>query len=333
MPAASLAGTRTPPAAVGAARPRLPPALRHPAGQPVRRRGVPGQPGRRRAVQPGAARPTRPAIAAGFAALLLPYSVVGPFAGVLLDRWRRQRVLVATNLVRCLAVGLVAIEIAAGATGALFYAHRAGGASRSTGSSWPRCRPSLPHVVEPGTTLVTGERAVHHERHGRRRGSAAASALGLRELVGGGNARLRADRAWLGRRLRCVGARRPRRLRPDPLGPDDVERASRETVGDVARGLVAGARHVGRAAPGRLRAVRHRRAPVLLRAVHDLRCCCSTGTTSPTTASSRPGWPGSARSSRRARLGVLARRRDHPDGGAPVRQAGLDRGGSSRSRR
>ena len=30
-------------------------------------------------------------IAAGFAVLLLPYSFVGPFAGVLLDRWWRQR--------------------------------------------------------------------------------------------------------------------------------------------------------------------------------------------------------------------------------------------------
>src|ERR1700759_1451771 len=33
-------------------------------------------------------------IAAGFAVILLPYSLIGPFAGVLLDRWWRQRVLV-----------------------------------------------------------------------------------------------------------------------------------------------------------------------------------------------------------------------------------------------
>ena len=32
-------------------------------------------------------------IASGFAVLLLPYSLIGPFAGVLLDRWWRQRVL------------------------------------------------------------------------------------------------------------------------------------------------------------------------------------------------------------------------------------------------
>lgn len=28
----------------------------------------------------------------GFAVLLLPYSLIGPFAGVLLDHWRRTRV-------------------------------------------------------------------------------------------------------------------------------------------------------------------------------------------------------------------------------------------------
>src|SRR3954469_16853965 len=38
--------------------------------------------------------------AAGFVVLLLPYSLVSPFAGVFLDRWRRQRVLVWANVVR-----------------------------------------------------------------------------------------------------------------------------------------------------------------------------------------------------------------------------------------
>jgi len=44
--------------------------------------------------------------ATGFATLLLPYSVVGPFAGVLLDRWRRQRVLVVANSLRAALVVL-----------------------------------------------------------------------------------------------------------------------------------------------------------------------------------------------------------------------------------
>ena len=59
-------------------------------------------------------RQTDPAeIAAGFAVLLLPYSVIGPFAGALLDRWSRRRVIVWANLTRC---ALVAVVAAAGSS-------------------------------------------------------------------------------------------------------------------------------------------------------------------------------------------------------------------------
>ena len=44
------------------------------------------------------------AIAAAFAILALPYSLIGPFTGVLLDRWRRQRVLLWGNLLRALSM-------------------------------------------------------------------------------------------------------------------------------------------------------------------------------------------------------------------------------------
>ncbi|MSW43464.1 MAG: MFS transporter, partial [Actinobacteria bacterium] len=42
-------------------------------------------------------------VAAAFAILLLPYSIIGPFAGVFLDRWRRRDVLVRANIVKALA--------------------------------------------------------------------------------------------------------------------------------------------------------------------------------------------------------------------------------------
>ena len=48
------------------------------------------------------------AIAAGFIVLLLPYSIIGPFAGALLDRWDRRAVLVFANVLRGLVVLLVA---------------------------------------------------------------------------------------------------------------------------------------------------------------------------------------------------------------------------------
>ena len=47
-------------------------------------------------------------VAAAFAVLLLPYSLVGPFAGVWLDRWSRRQVLLRANLVRALLVACVA---------------------------------------------------------------------------------------------------------------------------------------------------------------------------------------------------------------------------------
>ena len=37
-------------------------------------------------------------VAAGFAVLLLPYSLIGPFAGVWLDRWSRRQVLLRANV-------------------------------------------------------------------------------------------------------------------------------------------------------------------------------------------------------------------------------------------
>ena len=61
-------------------------------------------------------------VAAAFAVLLLPYSLIGPFAGVFIDRWWRRRVLAVANAVRSVAVLGVAAELAAGVTGAAFYA-------------------------------------------------------------------------------------------------------------------------------------------------------------------------------------------------------------------
>jgi MFS family permease len=57
------------------------------------------------------------AIAAGFLVLLLPYSVIGPFAGALLDRWDRRRVLVAANVLQSVLIVAAAVCVAAGVGG------------------------------------------------------------------------------------------------------------------------------------------------------------------------------------------------------------------------
>ena len=55
------------------------------------------------------------AIAGSFAVLFLPYSLLGPFAGALLDRWDRRWVLVWANAGRMLLVVVVAALFVAGA--------------------------------------------------------------------------------------------------------------------------------------------------------------------------------------------------------------------------
>ncbi|NLT54159.1 MAG: MFS transporter [Actinomycetales bacterium] len=60
-------------------------------------------------------------VAAAFTVAVLPYTVVGPFAGVLLDRWRRRQILVAANLVRAGLVGLVSIVVATDSALPLVY--------------------------------------------------------------------------------------------------------------------------------------------------------------------------------------------------------------------
>ncbi|MCC2275000.1 MFS transporter [Streptomyces sp. ET3-23] len=62
------------------------------------------------------------AIASAMAVLLLPYSLLGPFAGVLLDRWRRRQVLLYGNLLRSVLAAGTALLIAARVPDWLFYA-------------------------------------------------------------------------------------------------------------------------------------------------------------------------------------------------------------------
>ncbi|MEU6809547.1 MFS transporter [Streptomyces sp. NPDC046831] len=62
------------------------------------------------------------AIASAMAVLLLPYSVVGPFAGVLLDRWRRRQVFLHGNLARAVLAAVTGVLMVADVPSWLFYA-------------------------------------------------------------------------------------------------------------------------------------------------------------------------------------------------------------------
>ena len=60
--------------------------------------------------------------ALAFAVLYLPYSLIGPFAGVFIDRWSRRQILVWSAVLRGGAVALTGLLIAAGSRGLPVYA-------------------------------------------------------------------------------------------------------------------------------------------------------------------------------------------------------------------
>ncbi|MBV9515810.1 MAG: MFS transporter, partial [Mycobacteriaceae bacterium] len=96
---------------------------------------------------------TPSAIAASFAVLFLPYSLLGPFAGAMLDRWDRRLVLVGANAARLVLITGVGSLLALGAgdrpilAGALVV----NGVSRFVTSGLSA---ALPHVV-PREQVVT----------------------------------------------------------------------------------------------------------------------------------------------------------------------------------
>ena len=99
-------------------------------------------------------RATRPlAIAGAFAVLFLPYSLLGPFAGALMDRWDRRLVLIAANVGRVVSVAVVGICLALGAGNFLVLcgALVVNGLARFVASGLSA---ALPHVV-PREQVVT----------------------------------------------------------------------------------------------------------------------------------------------------------------------------------
>ncbi|WP_459801433.1 MFS transporter [Herbidospora sp. RD11066] len=92
-------------------------------------------------------------VAAAFAVLLLPYSIVGPFAGVFIDRWSRRQILVIAPLIRASLLLLSALVVVVQAPDWLFYATAFGvlGVNRFFLSALGA---SLPHVVPKDTLMI-----------------------------------------------------------------------------------------------------------------------------------------------------------------------------------
>ncbi len=180
--------------------------------------------------------------AGAFATLLLPYSLVGPFAGVFIDRWRRQRILVVSNLVRALMVCGVALVVAAGVDDWRFFASALAVLSVNR-FFLASLSAALPHVVEPAELVMANSVSTTS-------GTLAAViggglGYGLTRIVGetdGGDAAVMVAAAL----LYAGSAALANRMDAQLLGPDyDPARPeTREALRRVVRGMVEGARHV-----------------------------------------------------------------------------------------
>lgn len=179
-------------------------------------------------------------VAAGFAVLLLPYSLVGPFAGVWLDRWSRRQVLLVANCVRAVLVAVVAGLVLAGVTGALFYL--AGLAVFSVNRFvLSALSAALPHTTD-GPSLISAN-ALTTTAGSVSTVVGGGVAIGLLGLVGASNGgyaalALTAALPYLAASWVVSGFDRAH------LGPDHDTRAAATGARDVLHGMLAGARHV-----------------------------------------------------------------------------------------
>jgi MFS family permease len=182
------------------------------------------------------------AIASAMAVLLLPYSLLGPFAGVLLDRWQRRQVLLYGNLLRAVLATATAALVLASVPLWLFYL-AALSVTAVNRFVLAGLSAALPHVVD-------GERLVMANSLSPTAGTLAATAGGglafLVRIPAPDGAGADAAVVAVGAGLYLLGALAALRVGRTSLGPDAAVRTRVvAAVAEVARGLVAGLRHLG----------------------------------------------------------------------------------------
>jgi MFS family permease len=193
---------------------------------------------------------TATGVAAAFAVLLLPFTVVGPWAGVLLDRWRRRQVLLVGNLVRTGLTLLVALVMATAGVGPVVYvlALVTLSVNRFLLSALSA---SQPRVVA-GPLLLTAN-SITPTLGTVSAGIGAGVGLGLGLVLPDGGAKDVAS-LLLAAVLMTTAAVLATRLGRDRLGPDVRSDAGevRRALASLAHGLVDGARYlVRRGTPAR----------------------------------------------------------------------------------
>lgn len=187
---------------------------------------------------------TPAAIAAALATVLLPFSVLGPFVGVFLDRWSRRQVLLWANLARAPLLLLLALGVASGLRGPALFGLVLVALSVNrfllAGLS-----AALPHVVEPDELVtanaLTPSGGTLAYLIGLGAGALARPLWESTGVDGDVGVLLTAAAMYVGAGLLAL------RLPRASLGPDLAEEppAVRDAVRQVAAGLVAGLRHLG----------------------------------------------------------------------------------------
>ena len=184
-------------------------------------------------------------VAAAFAILLLPYSLIGPFAGVLLDRWQRRNVLVRANLLKSLFTVPIIVVVGAGQADFVLglFVLIVLGVSRFILAGLSA---SMPHLVN-GRELITGN-ALAPTSGTIAVGVGGIIGVGIRSFVGGGDT---GSQVVLVAAIVSfvVASFLATRLAAHALGPDHG--APVDTLASVVRGLVLGARTLWDQVPAR----------------------------------------------------------------------------------
>ena len=181
--------------------------------------------------------------AAAFAVLYLPYSLIGPFAGVLIDRWSRRQILVWSAPVRAALVVVTAVLMVADNRGVPLYVAVLvlSGVSRFLQAS---LSVALPHVT-PANKLVVAN-AVSDTVGGIMSALGGIVALGINAATGD-TERGAAVTMLVGGGCYVAAGLVATIMPKDLLGPTEAHRRAvrlADDISGVAADLVAGARYV-----------------------------------------------------------------------------------------
>ncbi|MFG1709334.1 MFS transporter [Nonomuraea sp. M3C6] len=183
-------------------------------------------------------------VATGLAVLLLPYSVLGPFVGVFIDRWSRRQILMVAPFVRGVLLLLAAGLVAADVPDPAFYAAALAvlGVNRfflaALGASLPHVVPTDRLMAANAVTPTSGTVVTF---------VGAGVGFLLREVFGSGDIGV-ALLLVISGVVFGLSALVARTMGRDLLGPEaDPDRPqAREAVRHVLGGLVDGAKHLVR---------------------------------------------------------------------------------------